>query len=150
MASSSACARREGVSSSPGADARAANGLRREASGPDQRFPRACRLRSRRQFLTVYERGQRVSSRSFTLFGLSNGLKSCRLGVTVTRKVGGAIARNRIKRVLREIFRRNRTRLQPALDLVINAHRSIDASDGERLERELLTAFARLARRFES
>lgn len=41
-----------------------------------------------------------------------------RLGVTVTRKVGGAVARNRIKRWVREAFRRHQTRFAPGLDMV--------------------------------
>jgi ribonuclease P protein component len=41
-----------------------------------------------------------------------------RLGITVTRKIGNAVARNRIKRLVREVFRLNRTRLPEGLDLV--------------------------------
>ena len=62
-----------------------------------------------------------MGSSSFTLFGLPNDLGHCRLGFTVTRKVGGAVRRNRVKRLLREIFRRHRTRLEPPMDLVVNA-----------------------------
>ena len=88
-----------------------------------------------------------MASKSFTLFGLPNSAGTCRLGITVTRKVGDAVRRNRIKRRLRDIFRRNRTQLAPGLDLVINAHRAIDVSDAAAIEAEFLRTFGRLARR---
>jgi len=87
-----------------------------------------------------------VASTSFTIFALPNEAGGCRLGVTVTRKVGGAVRRNRIKRRFRDIFRRHRAGLSPDLDLVINAHRSIDVDDAIGIEQEFLRAFARLSR----
>ena len=90
-----------------------------------------------------------MTSSSFTLFGLPNTAGTCRLGITVTRKVGGAVRRNRIKRRMREIFRRHRTALAPDLDLVVNAHRSIDPDHGESLEAEFLRTFGKLARNVE-
>jgi len=88
-----------------------------------------------------------VGSPSFTLFGLRNELTYCRLGLTVPRKVGGAVRRNRVKRLLREVFRHNRTRLEPRMDLVVNARPAIaDRSLGE-LEQEFLRSFSTLARR---
>jgi len=125
-----------------GAGERGASG-----SGADRRFPRSCRLTTRRQFLTVYAEGRRVASKSFTFFGLPNSAGTCRLGITVTRKVGGAVRRNRIKRRLRDVFRRTRARLAPDLDLVINAHVAIDVSDAAAIEEEFLQTFRRLARR---
>lgn len=95
----------------------------------------------------MYDRGRRVASSSFTLFGLPNNVGHCRLGVTVTRKVGGAVRRNRVKRVLREIFRRHRADLSPALDLVVNARPGIETRPLELLEQEFLERFAQLARR---
>lgn len=147
MASSSVCARGEGVLSLPGDAGRGASGSRPEASRPGQRFPRASRLTSRRQFLQVYAEGRRAGSPSFTLFGLPNDAGTTRLGITVTRRIGGAVRRNRIKRVLRDLFRRHRDQLTPTHDLVINVHRSFDDRDAAVLERELLAGFARLARR---
>ena len=117
-------------------------------SEPDQRFPRSCRLTARRQFLAVYDMGQRVTSRSFLLFGLPNAVGHPRLGITVTRKVGNAVRRNRAKRLLREVFRRHRLRLAPALDLVVNARPGMEALTYTELEAEFLSRFAQLARRF--
>lgn len=87
-----------------------------------------------------------MSSKSFTMFGLPNTTDSCRLGITVTRKVGGAVRRNRIKRRFRELFRRHRMEMKPHLDLVINAHKGMVVADVQGLEDEFVRAFERLSR----
>ena len=147
MASWSAVGRRGGGLSLLGAAGKDAGDSRSDAPAHDQSFPRSCRLRSRRQFVEVYTKGRRVGSSSFTVFGLPNNLGHCRLGLTVSRKVGGAVRRNRVKRLLREVFRLNRTRLEPALDLVVNAHPSIGQRGLRELESEFARTFTNLARR---
>jgi ribonuclease P protein component len=98
--------------------------------------------------MAVYEKGRRMASTSLVLFGLPNSGDECRLGITVTRKVGGAVLRNRIKRVMREVFRRHRATLAPPLDLVVNARRAFAGKTTEEIEQEFLKTFFRLARRF--
>src|SRR5262245_53958759 len=111
MASSSGPAGEVGVPSWHGGVGRVASGSRSEATPTGQRFPRSSRLTSRRQFLEVYDQGRKVRRACFTIFGLPNNLGEFRLGVTVTRRVGHAVTRNRIKRKLREAFRHQRERL---------------------------------------
>ena len=60
-----------------------------------------------------------------------------RLGLTVPRAVGGAVARNRIKRRLREAFRLNRFKLHPRWDIVLNPRRAAFDAGFADLEREL-------------
>ena len=88
-----------------------------------------------------------MGSSSFNVFGLLNGLGHCRLGMAVSRKVGGAVQRNRVKRLLREVFRLHRARLEPAMDLVINARPAIVGRSLQQLEAEFLRCFAGLARK---
>ena len=145
MASSSGCAPRAGDPSSPAVAGRGASASRSDHQA-DLRFPRSRRLTSRRQFLAIYAEGARASSPAFTFFGQPNGGSSCRLGLTVTRKFGNAVQRNRAKRVLREIFRRNRAKLEPACDMVINVHPSFQKTSTADLERLFMSCFARLAR----
>lgn len=64
----------------------------------------------------------------------------------MTRKVGGAVVRNRVKRCLRDIFRRHRAGLHPKLDVVVNVHREIDPGDYRTLETEFLACYHRVAR----
>ena len=83
-----------------------------------QQFRPAQRIRRRPEFKTVYDKGQRISGRFMTvfLFGRSDG-GPARLGVAATRKFGGAVERNRAKRVVRDVFRR--TVHPPDLDVVV-------------------------------
>ena len=150
MASSSGAVREEGAVSLLGGAGKGASDSRSDAPALDQSFPRSCRLRSRREFVEVYGKGLRVGSSSFTFFGLLNDLGYCRLGFAVSRKVGNAVRRNRVKRLLREIFRQHRIRLEPPMDLVINARPSIAGKSLGQLEAEFLRCFASLARRVRS
>jgi ribonuclease P protein component len=105
------------------------------------------RLTARRQYSTVHERGLRVRSPSFTLLGVVSATGTSRIGITVSRKVGGAVVRNRVKRVFREIFRYNRTVLAPPLDLVLIAKPGVDQRTTAELTREFLSRYTELARR---
>jgi ribonuclease P protein component len=93
----------------------------------------------------VYEQGRRVTSASFVMFGMTNGLQHCRMGLTVTRKIGGAVSRNRIKRRLRELFRHHWPELSPPIDIVINARTTLLERAPHLLEREFLDSFRQLA-----
>jgi len=148
MASSYVCEPEEDGRSSTGGAVRDANVSRPESRTPDSRFPRTCRLTSRRQYLELYQRGKRLSSTSFALFGYPNAVGHTRMGITVTRKIGGAVVRNTIKRRLREVFRRNRFEFNPALDVVVNTYHQIRDKSVSQLEQEVVTAFERLAKRF--
>jgi ribonuclease P protein component len=85
----------------------------------DQRFPRSRRLRSRLDFDRVYRRRRSVSDARLIVFGLPNELDRSRLGLSVSRKYGGAVARNRFKRIVREVFRLGRDQLPTGLDLIV-------------------------------
>ncbi len=83
------------------------------------------RLKLRRDFERVQSRGRKVHSARFLFLVLgregASAAEPTRLGLTVTRKVANAVGRNRIKRVLREVFRKNRRLFPPSCDVVIVA-----------------------------
>jgi ribonuclease P protein component len=87
----------------------------------DQRFPKACRLKSAAEFRRVFERRRSASNGRLTVCGCENDLDHARLGASVSRKVGGAVVRNRWKRMIREAFRLTRQVLPPGIDLVVVA-----------------------------
>jgi ribonuclease P protein component len=84
------------------------------------KFPKAARLRRRRDFVAVQQRGRRLHSGDVIVLVLPSGGTGPRLGITVSSKVGNAVARNRVKRWVREAWRGVRPDL-PALDLVVIA-----------------------------
>jgi len=83
-----------------------------------QNFPAHFRLRLQADFDRVYARKQSASDGVLLVFGCENGLPHPRLGLSVARKVGGAVVRNRWKRLLREAFRLSRERLPPGVDFI--------------------------------
>lgn len=84
-------------------------------------FSRDDRLRKRREFEECYASGVRVSGRFLQLFvNWKSAPGGARLGISIPRRAGKAVIRNRLRRRIREIFRRNRALLGAAgLDLVI-------------------------------
>ena len=131
----------------PGAARRDANVSRSDDRGPDRTLQRASRLRARKQFLEVYDRGQRVYCAYFVLFGLKGSTHQSRLGITATKKFGHAVARNRIKRVVREIFRTNRGVVADPVDVVVNVKSNARDQSYDRLETDLVSRLHELRRR---
>ncbi len=110
-----------------------------------QRFRPDERIRRRADFEQVYKRGLRVHGRYSTLFLLPNGRTTSRLGIAATRKLGGAVRRNRAKRLIREIFRRNK--VAAGYDLVVVPKRELFDASLEALEAEYGSLVTRSLRR---
>lgn len=87
-------------------------------------FPRASRIGARRDFREAYENGAKQHGRLVVVFARPRPEGGLRLGITATRKSGGAVLRNRARRRVREIFRRWRAaapdKADRAMDLVVN------------------------------
>lgn len=85
----------------------------RRTFGPHQR------LHQRKQFLLAYDEGSRQHGRFMTVFVTPNGHTTARLGVSATRRFGGAVARNAAKRRLREAFRLHIAPVTTGVDIVV-------------------------------
>lgn len=85
----------------------------------DQRFLRAYHIRRGADFRRAYDRRCSASDGLVLVFGCPNDLPYPRLGLSVSRKVGNAVVRNRWKRLIREAFRLSRRRLPEGIDLVV-------------------------------
>lgn len=92
-------------------------------------FPRADRLLRRSEFMRVQQQGRRVHTSHFVLLLIRAGRDATRLGVTVGRRVGGAVQRNRVKRLVREVFRLNRRLFPRECDVVLVARSGADRLD---------------------
>ena len=89
-------------------------------------LPRARRVRKRAEYLAIQGGGRRFTGEYYMLFARpADGEPGpARLGVTVCRKVGGAVLRNKVKRWVRETCRRMQPELPPGVDLVVVARPS--------------------------
>lgn len=102
----------------------------------DQRWEKADRLRLRRDFLAVQQRGARFQLKDLLVFVRETG-GELRLGLTVSAKVGHAVCRNRVKRWLREAWRRRKVSAPNGYDVVIVARRSAALAGYEVLEAQV-------------
>jgi ribonuclease P protein component len=102
------------------------------------------RIRKKKDFLVLYKKGYRYKGRYFTLIGLSNVLPYSRVGVVASRKVGNAVARNRAKRWMRDLFRRNKDLLRSPVDLLIVASAGIREATWAELEESYFQAVGKI------
>jgi ribonuclease P protein component len=94
------------------------------SAGSKEKFPKSARLRKRPEFLTLSRTGRKIHSAHFVIVSGKNDGGETRLGITVSSKVGNAVVRNRIKRSLREFFRRRRHELGSGRDFLVIARNS--------------------------
>jgi ribonuclease P protein component len=112
------------------------------APSNSQRFRPHEHLRRPTDFRRVYERRRSVSDAWLLVYACENGLPYSRLGLSVSRKVGPAVYRNRLRRLYREAFRLTRGEMPTGLDLVL-----IPRSQAEPSLEVLKNALPRLVRR---
>jgi ribonuclease P protein component len=106
-------------------------------------LPKAARLRRRREFLLVQQRGRRLYSGEVIVLALDSGGTRPRIGITVSSKIANAVARNRVKRWVREAFRAFAGELPP-VDLVVVARKGAPTMGLDGARRALAAARERL------
>jgi ribonuclease P protein component len=113
-----------------------------------EKFSRDDRLRKRREFEECYASGVRVSGRHVQVFVLADPSRDrLRLGISVPKRVGNAVARNRVRRRLREIFRRSRGLFESrGASIVVNARASASAAPFSELSEDFTRSVSRAAR----
>ena len=112
------------------------------AARPAQGFPPSCRLRTSREYSQLWRQGRRCHTAHLVVIAAA-GSAGVRLGISVSRKVGNAVCRNRLKRWIREYFRLHRAGLCAGTDLsvvvkpgaALLAHADIDRQLREALQR---------------
>ena len=102
---------------------------------PRQSFPKSLHLRKPAEYSAVYDAKVRDSRGPLLIYALPNGLSHPRIGLSTSRKVGTAVRRNRIRRLLRETFRLMQHDLPRGYDLVVvvRPHEPLMLADYQRI-----------------
>ncbi|HEX5104624.1 MAG TPA: ribonuclease P protein component [Pirellulaceae bacterium] len=113
---------------------------------PDERFGNEYRLRKAAEFDRVYKARVFAADDVLVVNGVASDLPHCRLGLSVSRKVGGAVVRNRWKRLIREAFRTSKENLPAGIDLVVRPQKGAEPELAA-IRRSLPALARRIARR---
>ncbi|PKN27173.1 MAG: ribonuclease P protein component [Deltaproteobacteria bacterium HGW-Deltaproteobacteria-21] len=100
-------------------------------------FLKSERLLDRKEFVNLNRSGRKLRTEHFTISLMQNGRGVTRLGIAVSKRIGNAVERNRIKRLIREFFRLNKTVFPKGFDIVIAARKAAGDLDFRKLTREL-------------
>jgi len=122
--------------------------MRPQPGSPRLGFSKSCRLLSAADFNRVFKQGRRLSLPELTLAFRVRPAKEGkvyppRLGLSVSRKVGGAVQRNLFKRRLREIFRLNQHSLLENCEMVVIPRKEAAEWDYQELEKRIFSLFER-------
>lgn len=121
--------------------------MNRSPSRAARRFPKTARLLKHAEFDRVYRQGRRHFGGHLTVFYLPRPQSEApRVGFTLSRALGSAVERNRIRRRVREALRLHLRELEKAVDVVINPKRSAAGAGFPELEAEISRALARINR----
>ncbi len=110
------------------------------------RYGSVLTLRKRSEFLLVQNTGRRAKGRHVVVLALPNGQSGSRLGLTVSKRVGNAVVRNRVRRRLRELVRTGAVRLPSGADVVVIAYPSAASVGTLALQDDLRRCLGRLVK----
>ena len=113
----------------------------------DHSFKKADRILKRNEFIQLSKFGRKLQNENFTTIYAPGQFGRSRLGITVTRKVGNAVKRNRIKRLVREYFRLNRHMLSGDWDINVIAKKEAADLPSEKIFESLCNIFERISNR---
>lgn len=108
-------------------------------------FGKADRIRKRIDFLMLSKNCNKVRNQHFIALIRPNFNNRTRLGITVSKRVGNAVVRNRIKRIIREYFRLNRHCLNQFWDINIIAQKQVAKIDNAKVFASLKTIFSKIS-----
>ncbi|MCP3872383.1 MAG: ribonuclease P protein component [Desulfobacteraceae bacterium] len=108
-------------------------------------MPKKVRLLKRAQFLTLSKQGKRVHTNCFIAIVLKGTAQNNRIGITVSKKVGNAVERNRIKRITREYFRHKKDNILGPMDINIIAKKGLTTLSNRQIIEKIDKLFTKIA-----
>jgi len=109
-------------------------------------FTKADRILKRPDFIRLSKYGKKIDNQHFVASFFPGRFERTRLGITVSRKVGNAAVRNRVKRLSREYFRLNKQKISGCWDINITAKRAAALRTSEQIFLSLKDIFDRISR----
>jgi len=94
-------------------------------------------IRKSKDFKSIYKNGKSVAGKTVVIYFKDNGLEYSRFGFSVSKKLGKAVKRNRVRRILKEVCRTKRELFPAHKDYVIIARRSILGHNYREVERDV-------------
>jgi ribonuclease P protein component len=113
------------------------------------KFLKIDRIRKRKEYLSLARCGYRYSNNIVVFNYRMNTIKRNRLGITVSKKVGNAVTRNRIKRIIRDYFRLHRDQLGMGIDLNVIVRSDSGKASAETLVEHLKLGFISIKRKYD-
>ena len=95
------------------------------------------RVKSEKDFNAIFKKGQSVANRKFVIYKLEKEQKHFRVGISVSKKLGNAVMRNKIKRRIRHVLLTHQVELA-ALDFVVISRKGVEILTYQELEQNLL------------
>ncbi len=108
----------------------------------DYRLKKRDRIRSRKEIVLLLKSGKRFENKEFKIV-LKEREKNSRIGVSIKRNIVNSVKRNRIRRVLKEIFRKNREKLKKDYDIFIIVKKDISSKTYDEIENNFFTLLAK-------
>ena len=108
-------------------------------------FPKNVRLLKRAQFLELSKKGQKIHTGFFIVVVLEGKTQNNRIGITASKKIGNAVKRNRIKRLIRESFRLRRENLSGNKDINIIVRKTLTTLSNKQIIEKLDKLFTKIA-----
>ncbi len=110
-------------------------------------FKKKDKILKRREFLQLKRCGERIQNRNFIVIYSDGRVKKNRIGITVNKKLGNAVKRNKIKRLIRENFRMNRDKIAEFMDINVIAKKKAGEISADMVFKSLDGIFNQIPRR---
>ena len=101
-------------------------------------LPRSSRIRQNRDYRRIYRQGKRFSNRAGLFYLVKSRKSDVRIGFVATKKIGHAFARNRAKRLMKEVYRLHRHELSPHHEAILLASPFLTGASYREAEKAIL------------